>query len=71
MEIEGFEDFPMLFISPIEHLMDKFKGSLKNFEALFKIPTENISFVSANTLHHQICITAKDQFESTNLFIWS
>ena len=59
MDIEGFEDLPKLFISPIEKLMDEFKG-------LFKIPRENTSLVSANTLHQQICITSKDQFESTN-----
>ena len=46
--------------------MDEFKGSVKEFQGLFKIPKENISPVSANTLHQQICITAKDQFESTN-----
>ena len=66
MEIEGFEDLPMVFISPIEKLMDEFKGSVKEFRGLFKIPKENISLISANTLHQQICITAKDQFESTN-----
>ena len=40
MEIEGFEDLPKLFISPIEQLMDELKGSVKEFRALFKIPKE-------------------------------
>ena len=31
MEIEGFEDLPKLFISPIEQLMDEFKGLLQEF----------------------------------------
>ena len=31
MEIEGFEDLPMLFISPVEKLMDEFKGSVNDF----------------------------------------
>ena len=66
MDIEGFEDLPKLFISPIEKLMDEFKGSVKEFRGLFKIPRENTSLVSANTLHQQICITSKDQFKSTN-----
>ena len=66
MDIEGFEDLPKLFISPIEQLMNEFKGSVKEFRGLFKIPKENILLVSANTLHQQTCITAKDQFESTN-----
>ena len=47
-------------------MIDEFKGSVKEFRGLFKIPRENISLVSANTLHQQMCITAKDQFESTN-----
>ena len=38
----------------------------KEFRGRFITPKENISLVSANTLHQQICITAKDQFESTN-----
>ena len=38
MEIEGSEDLPMVFISPIEKLMDEFKGSVKDFGGLFKIP---------------------------------
>ena len=66
MEIDGFEDLPKLFISPIEKLMDEFKGSVKEFRGLFKVPKENTSLVSINTLHQQICITSKDQFESTN-----
>ena len=36
MEIEGFEDLPKLFISPIEKLMDEFKGSVKEFRGLLK-----------------------------------
>ena len=31
MEIDDFEDLPKLFISPIEKLMDEFKGSVKEF----------------------------------------
>ena len=72
MEVEGLEDLPKLFISPIEKLMDEFKGSVKEFRGLFKIPRENIALVSLNTLHQQICLTARDCFESTqgecNLF---
>ena len=47
-------------------MIDEFKGSVKEFRGLFKVPRENVSLVSANTLHQQICITSKDQFESTN-----
>ena len=72
MEVEGLEDLPKLFISPIEKLMDEFKGSVKEFRGLFKISRENIALVSLNTLHQQICLTARDCFESTqgecNLF---
>ena len=72
MDIEGFEDLQKLFISPIAKLMDEFKGSVKEFRGLFKVPRENVSLVLANTLHQQICIMSKDQFESTkgecNLF---
>ena len=32
---------------------------------LFKIPKENTSLISSNTLHQQTCLTAKDQFEAT------
>ena len=46
-------------------MMDEFKGSAKDFRGLFKIPKENTLLVSVNTLHQQICITAKDQFEAT------
>ena len=52
MEVEGFEDLPMVFISPIEKLMDEFKGSVKDFRGLFKIPKENTLLISENTLHH-------------------
>ena len=53
MEVEGFEDLPKLFISPIEQLMDEFKGLGKEFPGLFKIPRENTSLVSTPTnLHH-------------------
>ena len=45
--------------------MDELKGSVKDFRGLFKTPKENTSLVSANTLHQQICLTAKDQFEAT------
>ena len=31
MEVEGFEHLPMVFISPIEKLMDEYKGSVKEF----------------------------------------
>ena len=62
MEIDGFEDLPKLFISPIEKSMDEFKGSVKEFRGLFKVPKENTTLVSINTLHQQICITSKDQF---------
>ena len=31
LDIEGFEDLPKLFISPIEKLMDEFKGLVKEF----------------------------------------
>ena len=72
MEVDGFEDLPRLFISPIEKLMDEFKGLVKEFRGLFKVPKENIALVSLNTLHQQICITSRDYFESTkgecNLF---
>ena len=66
MEIDGFEDLPKLFISPIEKLMDEFNGSVKEFRGLFKVPRENTNLLSINTLHQQICITSQDQFESTN-----
>ena len=45
--------------------MDEFKGPVKDFRGLFKIPKENTALVSVNTLHQQICLTAKDQFEAT------
>ena len=45
--------------------MDEFKGSVKDFRGLFKIPKENTALVPVNTLHQQICLTAKDQFEAT------
>ena len=31
MEVEGFEHLHMVFISPIEKLMDEFKGSVTHF----------------------------------------
>ena len=67
MEIEGIEDLPVLFISAVENLMDEFEGLVKDFRGLFKIPSlrENKKLVSAKTLHQQICVTAKDQFEAT------
>ena len=45
MDIEGFKDLPKLFISPIEQVMDAFKGLVKEFLGLFKISEENISLV--------------------------
>ena len=62
-DFEGLENFPQVFVSPIENLMDKFKGSVKDFWGLFKVPKANV--LSGN-LHQQICNTAKEQFESTN-----
>ena len=41
MEIEGFEDLPKLFISPIENFMDEFAGHVKDLRGLFKVPSEN------------------------------
>ena len=41
MEIEEVRNLLKLFISPIEKLMDKFNGSVKEFEALFKVPKTN------------------------------
>ena len=32
MEIEGFEDLPKLFISPIEKFMDEFTGNLVTWQ---------------------------------------
>ena len=40
MEVDGFKDLPKLFISPIEKLMDEFKGLVKEFRGLFKVPKE-------------------------------
>ena len=38
MDVDGFEDLLNFFIILIEKLMDEFKGSVKNFRGLFKVP---------------------------------
>ena len=63
VEIEEVENLPKLFISPIEKLIDKFHGSVKELKALFKIPKTNIPI---GNLHRQICNTLKSQFDLTN-----
>ena len=44
-------------------MMDKFNGSVKELRGLFKIPKTNIQ---TESLHQQICNTAKKQFDKTN-----
>ena len=63
MEIEGFEDLPKLFISPVENFMDEFTGNVKDPRGLFKVPCENNL---EGNLQQQICNTSKNQFEKTN-----
>ena len=40
MEIKGLENIPKLFISPIEKMMDEFKGSMKQIHFINKFPTQ-------------------------------
>ena len=60
MDIEGGDNLPKLFISPIEKIMDEFNSSVKELRGLFKIPKTNIQ---TGSLHQQICNTTKRQFE--------
>ena len=63
MDIDGFENLPKIFITPIEKLMDEFTGSVKEFRGLLKIPETNIP---TGNLHQHICNTDKIQFDQTN-----
>ena len=52
-----------IFISPTEKFTDEFTDSVKELKGLFKVPKSN---TPAESLHQQICNTAKRQFDKTN-----
>ena len=73
MEIEGFEDLPKLFISPIEKLMDEFKGSVKEFRGLFKVPRENIFGIAKHTASTNLSYFKRllRKYSGGMQFVWS